>query len=125
MVDQKKVLIVEDDSSIRKVLAEELSKLKINIIEADNGETAVNFALNEKPDLIILDVIMPKMHGIDMLRELEKEEWGRNVKVLLLTNFADDPRVIEAVKQERIDLLSKGETNLRNIVNTVKNKLGI
>jgi len=125
MLSDKKVLIVEDDNSVRKILIEELKKLKVTVFEADNGETAVGLALNNKPDLIILDVIMPKMHGIDMLRQLEKDEWGRNVQVLLLTNFADDPKVQEAVKQDRCDLLSKGETNLRNILATVKKKLEV
>ncbi len=125
MSKQKKILIVEDDDAVRKILITELEKMGVNIIEANNGEVAVGMALSEKPDLIILDVIMPKMHGIDMLRELEKNEWGRQVKVLLLTNFADDPKVLEAVKQERCDLLSKADTNLSNILILVKKKLEI
>ncbi len=125
MPANKKVLIVEDDNSVRKILMEELGKLSLKVLEADNGETAVKIALEQKPDLIILDVIMPKMHGIDMMRQLEKDEWGRNVQVLLLTNFADDPKVQEAVKQERCDILSKGDTNLKNILTKVKEKLEI
>jgi len=125
MKEVKKILIVEDDASVRKVLGEQLKNLNTEVFEADNGEDAVDMALEKKPDLIILDVIMPKMHGIEMLRKLEIDPWGRTVPVLLLTNFADDPRVAEAVKQERVDLLSKGETNLHNILSTVKKKLGI
>lgn len=125
MGDQKKILIVEDDDAVRKILVAELEKSGVIVSEANNGEVAVEMALSKKPDLIILDVIMPKMHGIDMLRELEKDEWGRQVKVLLLTNFADDPRVLEAVKQERCDLLSKADTNLSKILAVVKKKLEI
>ncbi|MFA5134376.1 MAG: response regulator [Patescibacteria group bacterium] len=124
MVGQKKILIVEDDQSVRVVLGNEFRRMGYQIIEAENGEAAVALALAEHPNLILLDVIMPKMHGMDMLRKLQENEWGKSVPVVLLTNFFDDPRVMEAVKEGRCELLSKSEAKLEDIVNKVQEKIG-
>lgn len=124
MSEQKKILIVEDDKSVRVVLGNELKRLGYAIFEAENGEAAVALALIEHPDLILLDVVLPKMHGIEMLRKLQEDMWGKTVPVVLLTNFADDPEVVQAVKEGRCEILSKSDTKLDDIINKVHEKIG-
>ena len=123
MLQGKKLLIVEDDAAVRKVLGNELRKEGVVVFEAENGEEAIKLANDEHPDLIVLDVIMPKMHGMDMLRKLQEDEWGKNVPVLLLTNYANDPRVVQAVKDGRCECLSKAEAKLTDIIKKIKEKI--
>jgi len=123
MVEQKKILIVEDDKAVRSILSNELKRLEYAVFEAENGEAAVALALIEHPDLILLDVVMPKMYGTEMLRKLQEDMWGKTVPVVLLTNFADDPEVIQAVKEGRCEVLSKSDTKLDDIIKKVHEKL--
>lgn len=118
------VLIVEDELSLRRILKTELEKQGIAVLEADNGETAMRLAMNEHPDLILLDVIMPKMHGITFLEKVKNDEWGKRVPVIVLTNFAEDPKVVEAVREGKCELLSKTDVKLSEIIETVKLKIG-
>lgn len=118
------VLIVEDEESIRKMLSTGLSQAGLEVIEASNGEAAMTMAREKKPGVILLDVIMPRMHGIEMLGKLQAEEWGRRIPVILLTNYADDPRVVKVVQEGRCGLLKKEECRIEDIVQRVKEKLG-
>ncbi len=92
------------------------------VVEATNGEEALGIAINRRPDVIILDFIMPKMHGLDFLRKLRDLDLGRKIPILLLTNFSDDPGIIRAVAEGYCELLKKAETSLGDIVSKVKEK---
>ncbi|MFA5052360.1 MAG: response regulator [Patescibacteria group bacterium] len=118
------VLIVEDELSLRRILKNELEKQGIAVIEAENGIAALPIALQEHPDLILLDVIMPKMHGIEFLDKVKNDEWGKTVPVVVLTNFAEDPKVVEAVREGRCEVLSKSDVKLSQIIELVKLKVG-
>ena len=123
MNNNKKLLIVEDDGSVRRVLSEEFRKKNLTVLEAENGEQAIELANREKPQGILLDVIMPKMHGMDFVLRIKETEWGKTVPIILLTNYADDPRVVAAVKEGRCQLLNKAETKLPVILETVLKSL--
>lgn len=81
-----KVLIVEDELPLRKALAMKLSKLGLNIFEAENGQEGLKLALKEKPDITLLDLRMPVMDGMSCLKEIRKDRWGKKAKVVLLSN---------------------------------------
>ncbi len=120
----KKVLIAEDDEAIRRIIKKELETNGIEVFEAGDGEHALGILMHQHPDLLLLDVIMPKMHGMDLLRKLREEEWGKKIPVILLTNFAEDPRVKEAVKAGHCELMAKAESRLEDVVKRVKQRLG-
>ncbi|MBU0597616.1 response regulator [Patescibacteria group bacterium] len=121
----KKILIVDDEEPIRVFLRSNLKNENINILEASNGEDGLSLALKERPQLILLDVIMPKMHGIEVLNRLRGDEWGKNVHVILVTNYAQDPRVVEAIDKDLCELLEKGRSTIEDIVSRVKDILEI
>ncbi|MFA5134374.1 MAG: response regulator [Patescibacteria group bacterium] len=126
MPEQKKILIVEDEQAIRQALRKSLSATEgIAIYEAENGEKALEMIATSAPDLILLDVIMPKMHGIDMLKTLRTGQQHRDIPVILLTNYADDPKVIEAVKNGLCELMDKTKCRLDDVVVRIKQKLGV
>lgn len=82
----KKVLVVDDDKLARKGLTKVLEDAGMDVSEAVNGKEGLEKALKEKPDLIVTDVHMPQMDGLQMIEELRAdEEWGKSVPVVVLT----------------------------------------
>jgi len=82
-----KILIVEDEKSIADALVIKLEKAGYDMMTARNGKEGLEMSIKEKPDLILLDVIMPVMDGLSMLEELRKDAWGKEAKVIVLTNL--------------------------------------
>ena len=83
--DPKKILmveVVEDDEPLLSVLSERFREEGYNVINAITGEEGLKLALKNKPDLILLDIVMPKMDGIAMLKKLRKDPWGKNANVI-------------------------------------------
>lgn len=81
----KSVLVVEDDNLTRKSLVNLLLEKGLVVHEAVNGKVGLEQALAKKPDLVLTDVRMPEMDGIAMIGELRKDEWGKNVPIIVLT----------------------------------------
>src|SRR3989344_8083810 len=94
----KILLITEDEPALRYVLRDKLSNIGFKVFEAADGEEGLAVALKERPDLILLDLLMPKMDGISMLKKLREDEWGKKVKVLVLTNLEDTNKISEAIE---------------------------
>ena len=120
---QKKVLIVEDDESIRRIIGIELKKEGIEVHEAINGEQGLAMLEDLHPDLLLVDVIMPRMHGMDLIHKLREAEWGRKLPVIILTNFADDPKVREIVAEAGYTLIKKASVKLQELIQIVISKL--
>ncbi|MFZ3044147.1 MAG: response regulator [Minisyncoccia bacterium] len=88
---KKKVLVVEDDEATLKALHTALEDAGLIVLEAKNGVSGVVMALQERPDLILLDILMPMMDGWEMLEEVRgKDDWGKCVPVIILTNLTAD-----------------------------------
>ena len=82
-------------------------------------------AKKEKPDLILLDIIMPVMDGLTMLSELRKQEWGKDMKVLVLTNSSDQAKTAESAHLNAIDFLLKAEWSIELLTKKIKEILKI
>lgn len=83
----KKILIIEDELAYVRILRDSL-RLKYEVLHAQDGRIGLAKAKTEKPDLILLDILMPIMDGLTTLKELRKDAWGKTAKVILLTNLA-------------------------------------
>lgn len=94
------------------------------VLKAQNGEEGLRVALKEHPDLILLDIIMPVMGGMEMLGELRLDVWGKKVPVILLTNL-NEPLMKNPLIVGENDYIVKANWSIENIVKTVKEKLGI
>ena len=119
----KKILVVEDDRVLRRVIADHLKFEGFSVIEAEDGETGLATALSEHPDVSLLDVVMPKMDGMALLKELREDEWGKQAKVILLTNLNDSEMVSRAMQRGVTDYLVKADWDIQSIVEKVKEKL--
>ncbi len=122
---KKIILVVEDDSSLLKALSGKLTREGFSVIEAKNGLTGLKKALKEKPDLIILDILMPKMNGMEMLKELRKDDWGKDIYTIMLTNKEPSKDLFEEAKRAPYvsTYLAKSDYKLSEIVEIVNQKL--
>ncbi len=117
-----KVLIIEDEPSFRKALTKKLSS-EFDIIEAKNGTEGLSMALEQHPDLILLDVGLPEMDGISMLKELRQDDWGKAIKVVILTNLTDGTKLADALEQGAYDYLIKSDRKIEDITELIRNRL--
>ena len=118
----KKILIVEDEQNLRQELAAQCNSDGFITFEAKNGEEGLSFALREHPDLILLDLVMPAMNGVEMLQQLRKDEWGKNAVVVVLTNYDDADRVADVLGAGVYDYVLKSDF-LKDIMEHIRKKL--
>lgn len=121
----KKILIVEDELSLRNALRDKLLSENFAVLEAKNGEKGLAVALREHPDLILLDIIMPVMDGISMLKKLRGDEWGKDAPVIILTNLSDSKSISDSMNENITNYLVKSDWKLEDIVKIVRERLGI
>lgn len=121
----KKILLVEDEEAIRTVLADKLRREGFQVIEGKDGEEGLSLSLREHPDLILLDIVMPKMDGLTVLKKLREDEWGKEVKVILLTNLSDVDKVAEALHGGSYNYLVKSDWKIEDVVKKVKEELEV
>jgi len=122
---QRIVLIVEDEVPLREAIAEKFKAAGFAVHEASNGEEGLEKAHSIHPDLIILDIIMPKMDGIAMLKELKRDVWGINVPTIVLTNVSDYYKLEEALTIGVDEYLIKADWKLKDIVSKANAILGL
>ena len=118
-----KILIVEDEVILSKTCADGLSDEGFEVLEARNGKEGLELALREKPDLILLDLLMPVMDGLTMASQLRLDDWGRNVPIIILTNLSDNNKISEALKHGIFDFLVKSDWKLADMIARVKERL--
>ncbi|MEO8088271.1 MAG: response regulator [Bacteroidota bacterium] len=93
-----KVLVVDDEPDIVEILSYNLTKENFEVSKAYNGYEAVSFALKNMPDLIIMDIRMPEMNGIEACRMIKKNEQMKNIPILFLTADNDEYTSLSAVE---------------------------
>lgn len=120
-----KILIVEDDRALRVVVEDKLNSGGFSVLSAVNGEEGLRIAIKEKPDLILLDLIMPVMDGLSMLKNLREDTWGKTVPVLLLSNDDNPEHIGETLKDNAVDYLIKSDWELKDVIKKIKETLKI
>lgn len=131
MENKKTILIVEDDLALRSALRDKLVDSGLGVIEAKDGEEGLKIALAEHPDLMLIDIVMPKMGGLAMLGQIRKDDWGKDVKCIILTNVDDIGEIDRAMKLVDIEgygsfeYFVKTDVKIEEVVEKVKQKLGV
>ena len=117
----KHILIVDDDPLISRMYQKKLSQDGYGVETAENGEAAINSVGKQMPDLILLDVMMPKMNGVETLKAIKSDPRTKHLKVIFLTNLGDKPEDIEnAKKLGALDYLVKSQISLKELSEKVK-----
>ena len=127
MENKKIILITEDEKSLRSALHAKLAGSGFDVLDAKDGEEGLQTALKEHPDLILLDLLMPKMDGMSMLRKLRADAWGKTVPVIILTNLTsdDEERNKNIVELEPTYYFIKTDESLEGIIEKIKERLEV
>ena len=119
-----KILLVEDDSNLREIYGARLEAEGYDISSANDGEEALAIAVREKPDLIITDVMMPKISGFDMLDILRSTPETRDVKIIMMTALSQDEDRQRGTDLGADHYIVKSQVTLDDVVGIVKDVLG-
>lgn len=120
----KKILLIDDDSLLLRMYATKLQADGYVVLEAANGQEGIAIAKKEKPDLILLDLMMPVMNGIETLKILKKDPDVKNIPVIVQTNVGDNKDDIQRTKEMgALDYLIKSETDLKKLSARVRDVL--
>ena len=119
----KRILIAEDEKLMAKALADQLARAGFAVEVVYDGESALNFLNKEKFDLILLDILMPKMNGLDVLKELKSK--GDETPVVILSNSSKEETIKEAKMIGAKEYFVKSNISLSEVTGAVKKILNI
>lgn len=120
----KKILFIEDESALQKSIGDALEQAGYEVISALDGELGLRLAKTEKPDLILLDLILPKMRGFEVLEQLKGDLATKEVPVIILTNLENMEDVNQALELGAMTYLVKTHYTLDEVVGKIKKALG-
>lgn len=122
-----KILIVDDEPNLRELFVDTLSPRGFECLTAANGLEGLNMALTAHPDIILLDVRMPEMDGLTMLRELRKKESAgggkEKIPVIILSTVNDEKSVSEALQYGVSVFVEKSNWNVAELLESIRNGL--
>jgi len=118
--DKRTILIVEDEGLLRELMSEKLRIEGFNTIEAADGDEGLALALQKRPDLIVLDLLMPKMGGMEVLRRLREDDYGRSIPVIIVSNLSGKENIAEGAEKGAVEYLIKANFSLEEIVDKIK-----
>ena len=122
---QKKILLVEDDQGLASVYKTRLQAEGFDVKHVPNGEDAISQTLEYKPDLILLDVMMPKISGFDVLDILRNTPETANVRIIMMTALSQDEDIEKAKNLGVDDYLVKSQVVIADVVERIKYHLGM
>lgn len=119
-----KVLLVDDDEALGAIFKTALEKSGFAVALAKDGTSGLEMTGREKPDLILLDEVLPDISGNEVLKKLKSDTQTQNIPVLVLSNFSQEELVKEAISNGADDYIFKYQIEPQDLVNKVKNVLG-
>jgi DNA-binding response OmpR family regulator len=120
-----KIAIVEDDQAISQMYRFKFEAESFDVQTAENGKLGLELIESMKPDIVLLDLMMPEMTGDEVLEKLRASAWGKDIKVIILTNMGEQ-EIPEKVKQLGVDaVILKADMTPRQVADLVKKQLGV
>ena len=120
----KKILFIEDESALQKTFRDILSQEGYEMISALDGETGLSLVKTKKPDLILLDLILPKIHGFEILKKLKEDLETKKIPIIVLTNLEGIGDVDKALELGATTYLVKARYSLEEVVEKIRKTLG-
>ncbi|MEI6478790.1 MAG: response regulator [bacterium] len=114
-----KILIVEDEEILIKVLQEKFEAQKFKVSTAQEGNLVLPLARKFKPDIILLDILLPKVNGLDILSDLKADEDLRNIPVIMISNIDEDHKLRQALSLGAVDYMIKSQHPINEVVEMV------
>lgn len=121
MADQrKKILMVEDDIFLRKIYREKFLREGFDFLEATNGEEGLSKIISEEPDLVLLDLMLPRKNGFDVLIEVKRNKATEKIPIVILSNLGQEADMKRGLDLGACDYLVKTDVSLSAVVEKVK-----
>jgi DNA-binding response OmpR family regulator len=118
-----KIAIIEDDQAISQMYRIKFEAEGYEVETAENGKLGLELTEKMRPDIVLLDLMMPEMTGDEMLQKLRKTEWGKDIKVIILTNMGEQ-EAPDSIKQLNVRrFIVKAEMTPRQVAEMVKQEL--
>ena len=118
-----KILIIEDEEVLAEVLKEKLKKANLEVKIAKDGEEAISMAKSFEPDVIVLDLLLPKVSGFEVLKQVKADERLSRIPVVVLSNLSDDENIKKAMNMGAMDYFVKANHPINEIVEKIKGTL--
>lgn len=122
-INDKTILVVEDEQALQEAIKLKLQKEGINVVTASSGEDAVGYLKKEKPNLVWLDVLLPGMNGLEVLRKIREDFKMKDLPVVVISVSAGQEKIKQALSLGAADYIVKSGYNLIEIINKVKKYL--
>ncbi len=120
----KTILFIEDESALQKAFGEILRQEGYQMVSALDGEIGLRLAKSKKPNLILLDLILPKINGFEVLKKLKEDEETKDIPVIVLTNLEGIGDIDKALEMGATTYLVKAQYSLEEVVKKIKKALG-
>ena len=120
MPKKPSILIVEDEHVLAHALKEKLSSIGLHTKVAYDGEEAIRAIKAKQPDMILLDILLPKLNGIEFLLKIKKKKDWKDIPVIILSNYSAEDVISQANKIGVVDYLIKSDTSLAKITGLIK-----
>jgi DNA-binding response OmpR family regulator len=119
----KKILFVEDEEALQKTVGEVLEQEGFEVLRAMDGELGLELAKSQLPDLILLDIILPKKDGFSVIKDLKNDPQTEGIKIIVLTNLGGTEDVEKALELGATNYLVKANYELQEVVQKIQNSL--
>jgi DNA-binding response OmpR family regulator len=116
----KKILIVEDELPFTQIYRDAMHMYGYNVIEAEDGEEGLRMVKVYKPDLVLLDLILPKLNGFDVLQQIKASDELKDIPVIVYSILDDKPNIERAMKLGAVDFTFKGQTPAVEVANKIR-----
>jgi DNA-binding response OmpR family regulator len=123
--NQKAVLVVEDDVFLAQLLTNRLERAGLNVVRAGDGEEALRVLKSTKPDLILLDIILPKKSGFEVMEEIQKDPMLKSAPIVIISNLGQDEDVARGKQLGAIEYYVKAQTSIDDLVGKIQELLGV
>ncbi len=123
--EPKTILLVEDDRDLLYLMNKKLTDEGFKVKAVETGQEALNYLKTNKPDLALLDILLPDIDGLTILNEIATHQETKEIPVIILSNLADQGSFEQASAIGKYDYLVKANTDLSDLVKKIKQKLGL
>ena len=127
MIKARKILVIEDEAALLNVLSDKLKREGFIVSQAKDGVEGLKIVSKVNPDLILLDIVMPAMDGVTMLKKLRENSKTENIPVIIISNLSEIERITDALQAKKgvIEHLIKSHWSMDGLVTKVKETLKI
>ena len=119
----KTILIIEDDQFLRELIVRKIINEGFSALEAESGEQGIEKTKKEKPDLILLDLILPGIGGFEVLKKIKEDKNSSSIPIIILSNLAEPEEMEKGLKMGAVDFLIKAHLTPREIIDKIKSVL--